>query len=384
MKVNSNIQAMIAQNILHNNEKRFQTATEKMSSGYKINTAIDNPSGMAITNKMNAQLKSLKKANQNTNNAIKVCQTADGAYSEVEAMLQRMNELAIKSANGTMTSSDRLAIQAEVNQLASEIKRIGSNTEYNTQPILDGTQDLKGYSDNAELKVRSYNSKFPLHNDYSIEIKVNSASPADIEASLEPNIIDAKGKSEVFYEKDDKGNDTDKISFIKTTFTTRDGGELIIDTKGAPSGSTISAGVKLEGVGGMKIQSGASEHQEIQVVIPAVSLKHLGLGDLDDKLLIDMRTENGAKDSISKITDAISYVSAARSKVGAYQNRLESTLSNLEVTEENLTGSYSTIKDLDMAEEMVNYTTLQVLVQAGTSMLTQANEQPQQALQLLQ
>lgn len=384
MKVNSNIQAMIAQNILHSNEKRFQSATEKMSSGYKINTAIDNPSGMAITNKMNAQLRSLKKANQNTSNAINVCQTADGAYSEVEAMLQRMNELAIKASNGTMTSSDRLAIQSEVDQLTSEIKRIGKNTDYNTQAILDGTQDLKGYTNNPDLKVRSYNSKFPLHNDYEIEIKVNSASPADIEASIEPNIIDAKGKSEVYYVKDSEGNDTEEISFIKTTFTTRDGGELIVDTKGAPSGSTVNADVKLEGIGGMKIQSGTAEHQEIQVVIPAISLKHLGIGDMDDKSIIDMRTEDGAKDSISKITEAISYVSAARSKVGAFQNRLESTLANIETNEENLTGSYSTIKDLDMAEEMVNYTTLQVLVQAGTSMLTQANEQPQQALQLLQ
>lgn len=382
MKVNSNIQAMVAQGILHKNEKKYQSATEKLSSGYKINTAIDNPSGMAITNKMHAQLKSLKKATQNTNNGISVCQTADGALSEIHNMLQRLNELGVQASNGTLTSEDRLAIQEEVVQLTSEIARIGSSTEFNTQPLFDGSQDLKGYTDNSQMSVLNYNSKFPQRDDYKINVKILSDKTA--EATITPDKTDHKAKSEVFFKRDEvTGELTDEISFVRTTFSTSDGGELTVDTK--PGGSTeIEANVKVEGIGGMKIQSGTMEHQEIQVIIPSVSLKHLGLADLDGNLTIDMRTQEDARSSLDQIKDAISYISKARSQIGSYQNRLEANAANLQVTEENLTNSYSTIKDLDMAEEMVNYTTLQVLVQAGTSMLTQANEQPQQALQLLQ
>ena len=380
MKVNSNIQAMIAQGILHKNEKRYQDSTAKLSSGYKINTAIDNPSGMAITNKMNAQLKSLNKAHQNTKNAVSVCQTADGAMSEIEAMLQRMNELAVKASNGTNTTADRQAIQNEVEQLAKEITRIGRSTEYNTQPILDGTMDLKGYTDNLSAKVRSYNSSFPP-NDYKITVNGDKTSPdfkkATITKADGTSISGIKAESEVVY------YDDGTVRNITTKFTTPDGGELIIDSKdGAFEPTVINASI--QGIGGMKTHVGSAEEQEIQVVIPAISLRNLGIGDVDDGLIIDCRQEKTAQEAMAKINDAISYVSAARSKVGAYQNRLEATLSNLEVTQENLTDSYSTIKDLDMAEEMVNYTTLQVLTQAGTSMLTQANEAPQQALQLLQ
>nr|MCR5735121.1 flagellin [Lachnospiraceae bacterium] len=140
----------------------------------------------------------------------------------------------------------------------------------------------------------------------------------------------------------------------------------------------ITAKLDLSGVGGMKIQVGSAEGQEIHVVIPKISLDSTGLAG------IDVMTEEGAKHALDQTKSALSFISSVRSKLGAYQNRFENTISNLDVATENLTRSYSTIKDTDMAEEMVDYTTLQVLVQAGTSMLSQANEQPQQALQLLQ
>ena len=136
--------------------------------------------------------------------------------------------------------------------------------------------------------------------------------------------------------------------------------------------------VNVTGIGGMKIQVGTKTGQEIQVVIPKMDTNALGIDDMD------MRTQEGAQSSLDDIKKAIEYVSNARSGLGAYQNRLESTVTSLAETVENLENSYSTVKDVDMAEEMVDYTKLQVLVQAGTSMLAQANEQPQQALQLLQ
>ncbi|MBR6159263.1 MAG: flagellin, partial [Lachnospiraceae bacterium] len=147
--------------------------------------------------------------------------------------------------------------------------------------------------------------------------------------------------------------------------------------------------VDITGIGGMKIQVGSKGGQEIQIVIPKMDPASLGIGAYTDDSgkyhdSINMRTEDDARSSMGRIAKAIEYVSTARSRLGAHQNRLESTVSALSESVENLEGSYSTIKDIDMAEEMVDYTRLQVLVQAGTSMLSQANEQPQQALQLLQ
>lgn len=373
MKVNSNIQGMITQSILASNEEKMVKSTQKMSSGYKINRAMDNPAGMAITNRMKAQLRSLDRANKNAQNAINAVQTAEGAMSEIEAMLQRMNELSIQASNGTMTSQDRLAIQEEVDQLMTEISRISKDTTYNSQGLLDGTQSLKAYSDNAkQMTVRNYNELLDTGK-YEVEVDGNGhvASIKKDGHDLTTNFED------IVTFKDKDGN----ITGYSTTLRTLDGGEITIDTKGT-AGATATLDVT--GIGGMKIQVGAEEGQEIQVVIPEVSLKALNFTDLDGKRVLDCRTEESAKEAIERIGKAIDYVSAARSKVGAYQNRIEKTITNLDVTTENLTESYSTIKDIDMAEGMVEYTTLQVLIQAGTSMLSQANEQPQQALQLLQ
>lgn len=379
MKVNSNIQAMFAQSILSNNEDKMAKSTEKMSSGYKINRAMDNPAGIAITNRMKAQLKSLDRANKNSKNAINTVQTAEGAMNEIEAMLQRMNELSIQASNGTMTDADRDAIQEEIDQLTTEISRVSKSTTYNTQTLLDGSADLKAYSTNPDkITVRNYNEYFE-QGKYNIEIGSDGIPTLyEYEAdgtTLKSTPTDCTYKVVPFYDKDDN------ITGTATTIFTRDGGEVTIEKKGD---STESADIDIAGYGGMKIQVGAEEGHEIQIVIPEVSLKTLNLVDLDGKRTIDCSTEEGAKKAIERINSAIDYVSAARSKIGAYQNRIEDTVSNLDVTIENLTESYSTIKDIDMAEGMVEYTTLQVLIQAGTTMLAQSNEQPQQALQLLQ
>lgn len=364
MKINSNIQAMITNNILRKNEELLSKSSEKMSSGYRINSAKDNPAGMAITNKMNAQIKSLNKANQNASNAVNVIETAEGALAEIQEMIQRMNELAVKSASGTNVTADREAIQREVDQLCAEIERVAADTEYNTQNLLGGQQELKGYSDNADVSVRFYNSSFRTGS-YLIEYGTNANGEVEVVSPspfpLTATIVTENGS---------------------TTIKMPDGGELIVDydeevVKAAAPG-TVSANLDISGIGGMKIQVGTSEGQEIQVIIPNISLKNMGIENMN------MKTEEGALNAIDQITEALSYISSVRSQLGAYQNRFESTISNLDVSSENLTNSYSTIKDVDMADEMVEYTKLQVLTQAGTTMLTQANERPQQALQLLQ
>lgn len=374
MKVNSNVQAMFAQSILSANEEKMAKSTQKMSSGYKLNRAMDNPAGMAITNRMRAQLSSLERATKNSKNAINAIQTAEGALSEIESMLQRMNELSIQGSNGTMSSSDRLAIQEEVDQLVSEINRISKNTTYNSQNLLDGTQDLKAFSrPSKNISVRNYNElmdvgkyKISVGADGLVTSLTKDGATIDIAAQEVVEFVDKDGKTTGY----------------STKIHTANGAELTFETKGDSGATDVE--LDITGYGGMKIQVGAEEGQEIQVVIPEVSLRTLNFVDLDGNRTLDLRTEEGATKAISQIASAIDYVSAARSKLGAYQNRIENTVTNLDVTTENLTESYSTIKDIDMAEGMVEYTTLQVLIQAGTSMVAQANEQPQQALQLLQ
>ena len=374
MKVNSNIQAMFAQSILSANEEKMAKSTQKMSSGYKLNRAMDNPAGMAITNRMRAQLSSLERATKNSKNAINAIQTAEGALSEIESMLQRMNELSIQGSNGTMSSSDRLAIQEEVDQLVSEINRISKNTTYNSQNLLDGTQDLKAFSGlSKDISVRNYNELMDVGK-YEISVGAGGLVKS---LTKDGATIDIAAQEVVeFVDKDGK------TTGYSTKIHTANGAELTFETKGDSGATNVE--LDITGYGGMKIQVGAEEGQEIQVVIPEVSLRTLNFVDLDGNRTLDLRTEEGATKAISQIASAIDYVSAARSKLGAYQNRIENTVTNLDVTTENLTESYSTIKDIDMAEGMVEYTTLQVLIQAGTSMVAQANEQPQQALQLLQ
>lgn len=373
MKVNSNIQAMIAGNVLRSNETRQSESTERLSSGYRLNRAKDNPAGMAISNRMRAQIESLNKANQNASNAVNVIETAEGALGEIQDMVQRISELSVKAANGTNTDEDREAIQDEVDQLTKEIDRIARDTEYNGQKLLNGEQGLKGYLTNmtganneSGFSVVSYDPDFPLSN---VTVSFNKYSWGQVS---DPQVISSG------YPFDIK-TDGNIISI-----TSNEGAKLVVkaeDNLGTDYSTTdnrIRASLDLSGIGGMKIQVGAAEGQEINIVIPRVSSDTLGLSRLN------VRYEKGAQEAMDRTKAAISYISSVRSRLGAYENRFENTISNLDVATENLTKSYSTIKDTDMADEMVEYTTLQVLVQAGTSMLSQANEQPQQALQLLQ
>ncbi len=366
MKINPNLQAMITGGVLQTNESRFKKSSEKMTSGFKINSQRDNPAGYAVSNRMHAKLGSLEKANQNASNAINVIQTADGSLGEVQNMLHRVKELSVKSANETLTTDDRLAIQEEVDSLFAEIERIGSQTQYNTQKLLNGDQDLKGYSDSEYVSVATYNDKFPVDKDYTLVFKTGTDGSTTLD-------IDATRAHEGFKSGRFDVQD-DRIIFRKDN-----GGELIIDYDKSKLNDGKTVELEIKGTGGMKIQVGNMSKQEVVLAIPQISLKNLQLTKDD----VDLRTAEGAKKAFDNIDNALSLVSDVRSRLGASQNQIEAALSNMNEVTENLTGAYSNIKDVDMAEEMVEYTRLQVLTQAGVSMLTQANEAPEQALQLL-
>ncbi len=370
MKINSNSTAVITGNYLLRAENALSKSTERLSSGYKINNASDNPAGYAISSKMRAQIRSLEKAANNADDAVNFIQTGEGALTEIQNMVQRMNELSVQAANGTQTTADREAIQAEISQLCDEIERMANSTEFNEQPIINGNYEYRGYTYNLDASGEKLTTATGINVlSYSDETKTGEF------------ILNIGGTEEIPTVTSTPDLATDlTVSYDKESnilsMKANDGTEVLLEMpEGYKTGEIM---LDLTGIGAMRVQVGAHEGQVLEMSIPEISLQKMGISELD------VTTQEGAKEAIGKVDNALDYVSAARSKFGAYENRLEHIVSSLDVTTESLEGSYSTLVDTDMASEMTEYTKLNVLQQAATSMLAQANQFPQQALQLLQ
>ncbi len=371
MRINYNVSAMLSNNALANSDNLLSKSLERLSSGLKINHAKDNPAGLAMAKRMNAQLEGLSVASQNASDGVSVLEIADGALTEVHSMLQRMNELSVKAANGTMVESDRATIQDEVEQLKEEITRISETTQFNGQKLLNGEFDLKGYTDNLAVKVNSYSTEVPVK-----EYTINSLTLTDDPENEGEFLLGG-----ITYDENSFPDPVSLKAEIKdnlVTITGDNGFEMTLDVNDATAGTYNNLKVDIIGVGAMRLQTGANEGQVMSIQIPAMSLQNMRIEK------VDVSTVEGASDAIARIDGAIKYVSKVRGQLGAYQNRLESSINSLDITTENMTAAYSRIMDTDMAEEMTNYTTYQVMTQAGTSMLAQANERPSQVLQLLQ
>jgi flagellin len=345
-------------------------------------------------------------------------------------MLQRINELAIKATNDIILDDDRAMIQGEVAALKKEITRIASTTEFNGQRILDGSFDLRGYTYDlgmpatapvpgaVDVKVVGYsdyveNGQYWLEGLYvefnaagnivldSIElagvITANNPTPtaptvpapymalpdgAKVTAA-DGNVITITAPKGFELHLEIRRNDTNSTYYPDPNYpdpndpSYRDQSYYTMDFRNG-TGSNATILMDIVGFGAMDMQVGANEGQQIAIRIHRLSLENMGISN------IDLSTMEGATDALQKMGKAINYVSTARSHVGAYQNRLEHIVSNLDISVENLTGAYSRIMDTDMATEMTNYTTYQILVQASTTMLAQANERPATVLQLLQ
>ena len=358
MKINYNLSAHIANAALSRSDKALSVSTERLSSGYKINSAKDDASGLAISRKMSAQIRGLKTATQSANDGISVIETAEGALSEIEDMTQRMKELSTQAANGTNTTADRETIQKEVVELQKEITRIAGQTEFNGQPILDGTYARRGYTDNLGLKV-DYISSDVDEGTYTVSALLSSTNPKyDCEVKDGYATITSQDGFEVRFAMEDDTVTTE--AQFNTTY------------------GSAKAEIMDSSYSSMTIQIGTSEGQTLDMTFPEISLKNMGIDTMD------VSTLDSAREAVDVVDDAVSFVSSVRSTLGAYENRLEHTVSSLDVTTENTTSAYSRIMDVDMAEEMTRYTSQQVLVQAGTSMLSQANQRPEQVLQLIQ
>jgi flagellin len=265
LRIQNNVEAMGAHRALLQSSEKLSKSMERLSSGYRVNRAADDAAGLAISERMRAQIRGVSQATRNAQDGISLVQTAEGSLDEVHSMLQRVRELAVQYKNGSLSNNDRLALQSEVNQLASEIERIGSSAEFNGIKVL------------------------------------NAAASMTFQVGA---------------------NDTDSVSV-----------------------STISLGTAL----------GAN-------VFVLSSVPNTDLAQIDS---------------------AIDAVSQQRSTFGAIQNRFEHLMNGLSIYHENLVASESRIRDVDMAEEMVTMTKYQILQQAGTSMLAQANQLPQSVLSLL-
>ena len=382
LKINYNVSAMIANNSLKMADNKLSASLERLSSGYKVNHAKDNAAGLAIARRMNAQVRGLKVAEQDAKDGESVVEIADGALAEVHDMLQRMNELAIKAANGTASDSDREIIQDEIVQLQEEITRIGETTEYNSQKLFDGTFDLKGYSlNNNDIKVNYYSDEVNTGK-YTVDV-------AGVSFDELGNVITSTAPTATVKRTDVAPDQLIPVSVSGTTeqlvLTGEDGFEIRLGVTAYPGTEpeqtmTDITGLELDitGIGGMTLQIGANEGQTIDIRIPQLSLLNLGVNRTD------VSTYDGANRAVNEVANAIATVSEMRSRLGAYQNRLQHTQSNLSTSQENVTAAYSRIMDTDMAEEMTDYSNLQVVTQAATSILAQANERPSQVLQLLQ
>lgn len=474
MRINNNISAVITNKQLLGTESSLAAAMERLSSGYKINHASDNPSGLAIANKMRAQIRGLDQASRNSADGTSVLQTVDGALSEVTDMLQRMRELAVQAANGVNSQTEKDAVQLEISSLREEVDRIAATTEFNTKSLLDGSLDARVYPDKASqenvsrlsvsdavaegtykltveqaaTQARYDTGMTPTDlvgknvnltvNGYTVEIVSTMSEEAIKEAfrsgaeyadcaveyadtgeiSIVSNKYGAHAEVEISqFCKDedvfadvpnfatapeakpwvDNGEDAKVTldttsSFGQQATFAMEGNRLIITDRGGfrmdmllasgyerDDANGISGEITLDvtSIGILDLQVGANMGQSMPVRIPAMDVKSLYLDT------INVSTVNGPLEAMDCLDEAITAVSRVRSQVGAFENRLEHTTASLDETEENITAAMSRIEDADMAEEMVEYTKYNVLEQAGTSALAQANELPELALQLL-
>ena len=382
---------------------------EKLSSGSRINRAGDDAAGLAISEKMRGQIRGLNQASSNSQDGISLIQTAEGALNETHAILQRMRELAVQSSTDTNTGDDRSKIQDEMNQLSEEIDRISKTTEFNTQGLLDGSfngtfQIGANESQTVNLQIGKMDTA-GLGLTSSITSKVSHADVAGLkDGSYTVNdagdaLLDAKGNTvgtiatNVITLPDTKTiTFSDLTGLVKGSTVTVKGNDAVVRNELSGDATKIAAGnYEISGDNVLKDNKVVGTFAGGTATIGGVAITNSELG-LDaaiadgDKFTIngtDVSSREKAEASITSINNALEKVSEQRSTLGAMQNRLEHTIKNLDTSSENLQASEARIRDVDMAKEMMEQTKQNILQQASTAMLANANQQPQTVLQLL-
>ncbi|HHV79242.1 MAG TPA: flagellin [Firmicutes bacterium] len=375
MRINHNINALNAWRNLTITDGSLAKSLEKLSSGYRINRAADDAAGLAISEKMRAQVQGLQLAQRNAQNAVSLIQTAEGALNETHAILLRMRELAVQASSTTLQAEDRNAITAEMTELKKELARISDTTEFNGIKLLNGDLAVKLANVGTGIGVAQGISKIDVSGALTRVYRLDYVA-VDKKLTLTrrnaTNTADEASESIVLASLP-TGYDTVEVNFsslgIKVTLNANLTADISLN-------NTFE--VQASGTGVATVLIGANAGQELTFNIGNMSDVGLGV----NTVAVDTVTNAGA--AITAIDAAIQTVSNQRATLGAIQNRLEHTILNLGVAAENLTAAESRIRDVDMALEMAEFTKNQILVQSGTAMLAQANVQPQAILKLLQ
>lgn len=385
MRINTNMAALNAWRNLSVNGGNMQKSLEKLSSGFRINRAADDAAGLAVSEKMRAQIRGTNMAIRNAQDGISLVQTAEGALTETHSILQRMRELSVQASTGTLNADDTAAIQEEVTSLTAEINRISSATKFNGRSILaGGTVTAGGTVGGAAVTGADLTAANGLVGGtsavkldgaqtgaYTISSTVAASGESDVTVSFE----DGNGvtKSQTITVTIPVGADTEEINFNEL------GLKLEVNS-GLGSGAGITANnafTVAAADSSNTVQVGANNNASEQITVGIANMSVSALG------LTGLNVTTNATGAIDALDAAIKSVSQTRAKLGATQNRLEHTVSNLQVTSENLSSAESRIRDVDMASEMATFTKNNILQQASTSMLAQANQSTQGILSLL-
>ena len=406
LRINQNIAAMNAYRNLSITDGQMAKSLERLSSGFRINRAADDAAGLSISEGLRSQIGGLKVAVRNAQDGISVVQTAEGALSEVHSILQRMRDLSVQASNtGSQDVTARTAAQTELTQLNFELDRIGATTRFGQQTLLNGvaasesgtstavasgtlaatasanftiTGTWKNSTTGANVALTGASVTLGTATSYTSAASYQNAIQSALDSTMTANGIAAGSvKATVTASTATPGQwDVALASSSMTsgsTFSTAAGTTTaaLLGAQGIPLTTSSAVNNSYSTV----FQIGANSGEKVGVNVGAISSTVLGTNSLD--------LVNNASAAITTIDAAISSVSTERATLGAFQNRFEHTINNLNVTVENLSASESRIRDTDMAAEMVNFTRSQILSQAGTAMLAQANAQPQSVLKLL-
>ena len=397
MVVQHNLTAMNSNRMLGLTTASQAKSTEKLSSGYKINRAADDAAGLSISEKMRKQIRGLTQASLNAQDGISAVQTAEGALTEVHDMLQRMNELAVKASNGTMSKDDREYVQNEVDQLVTEIDRVAETTKFNETYLLKGDDTKPTVTENVFKKfdvstlnsVISDTSKISESNDFDsmtgkFTLKFTSGLAEGGTWAGKRIVADSATATN---EEIKLGDAKDaELAALKTAITnsgkvtgtpTNDGAAFeMTSTANMKQTYTHAAAIDVS----LHVGADSTANNRINLSIDSMSASGLHVTGLK----VNGSDATNATAAINTIADAIQKVSTQRSALGAVQNRLEHTINNLDNVVENTTSAESQIRDTDMATEMVKYSNNNILAQAGQAMLAQSNQANQGVLSLLQ
>jgi len=407
--INTNVSATLASNAITRNDRAMSTAMERLSTGLRINSAADDAAGLAIASRMRSQVDGLEQAARNANDGISMIQTAEGAYIEVSNMLSRMKELAVQASSGTYSNTDRAALNLEFGQLQSEMKRIAGNTQWNGFNILDGAAGGASATVNYQVGAGSGQTMAATFNTLYKNVATSTATAESVVSNRTQSIVDISGSSIAAGDHikitltDNGGNKVDLLLNVDSTAATAlsggagkdtvvdgdihyaDNGYTALNTvlgQAGHAGITVELGFDGSSNAANKIFiKGTANTQPFTLAATDVSIVRGEVSTLD---AFDVSSATNAQKSVTELDSLITTVAAGRAKYGAYINRLEYAADNLMNVAQNTDASRSRIEDADYASETSELARTQIISQASTAMLAQANQSKQSVLALLQ